>query len=295
MYYRRKILLALLQKLGGSINAIEFQKLLFLFNRELDEPRFYFVPYKYGCFSFQSYADKRVLIRTGILEDNEKKWKIKDRSQDYIGMCNDNDKIALEKTHSQFRNLRNNDLIRYLYLKYPYFAINSLILADCLTITEQKKIDKVRPADKEICLFTIGYEGVTFDEYLNKLIKNNVRVLCDVRKNALSMKYGFSKNQLKNAAEKLDIKYIHIPELGIESNKRQALETQKDYDKLFKEYERTTLNKAKPQLTYLYKLIQKEKRVALTCFERESAKCHRTRVAFALQKLPQWKYSLIEL
>ena len=50
------------------------------------------------------------------------------------------------------------------------------------------------------------------------------------------MKYGFSKKQLKTACNGVGIEYIHIPEVGIESDKRQELNTQADYDKLFKLY-----------------------------------------------------------
>ena len=32
---------------------------------------------------------------------------------------------------------------------------------------------------------TIGYEGRSIDEYLNLLIKNNIKLLCDVRKNPI--------------------------------------------------------------------------------------------------------------
>jgi len=52
-------------------------------------------------------------------------------------------------------------------------------------------------------LFTIGYEGISLEEYFNRLIKNDVKVLVDVRNNPLSMKFGFSKTQLKRFCEKL--------------------------------------------------------------------------------------------
>ena len=65
------------------------------------------------------------------------------------------------------------------------------------------------------------------------------KLLCDVRKNALSMKYGFSRNQLKDACEHVGIQYLHIPDLGIVPKKRKELNTQADYERLFSEYERT--------------------------------------------------------
>ncbi|MCS2389053.1 DUF488 domain-containing protein [Bacteroides thetaiotaomicron] len=62
-------------------------------------------------------------------------------------------------------------------------------------------------------------------------------MLCDVRKNAYSQKYGFSKGQLEKACTGVGIKYIHIPQLGIESEQRQDLKSQKDYEILFESYE----------------------------------------------------------
>ncbi len=66
-------------------------------------------------------------------------------------------------------------------------------------------------------------------------------MLCDVRKNAYSQKYGFSKSQLQKACEGVGISYIHMPELGINSDKRQHLISQSDYDLLFEDYEKNTL------------------------------------------------------
>src|ERR1035438_1026155 len=35
-----------------------------------------FVPYKFGAFSFTSYADKRKLIEEGLLAENDQNWKL---------------------------------------------------------------------------------------------------------------------------------------------------------------------------------------------------------------------------
>ncbi|WP_348602891.1 DUF488 family protein [Bartonella tribocorum] len=47
--------------------------------------------------------------------------------------------------------------------------------------------------DEKFCFFTIGYEGKSLENYLNCLLENNIKILCDVRKNPISRKYGFSK------------------------------------------------------------------------------------------------------
>ena len=89
--------------------------------------------------------------------------------------------------------------------------------------------------------FTIGYEGSSFEGYLNRLIKHNVKILIDVRRNPLSRKYGFSKKTLSDTVRKLGIEIVHIPELGITSEKRRELHTQDDYDRLFESYEKQDL------------------------------------------------------
>src|SRR5580698_4361495 len=77
LFDRQKRLLALLDAHGGEVGNLDFQKLLFLYCREVEEtPAYEFVPYKYGGFSFTSYADKRRLTEHGLLEGEERVWKL---------------------------------------------------------------------------------------------------------------------------------------------------------------------------------------------------------------------------
>jgi len=99
------------------------------------------------------------------------------------------------------------------------------------------------------------------------------------------MKYGFAKTTLRNACETLNIKYIHIPKLGIESTKRMNLKTQQDYDSLFREYEDNILPKLTEEIYAIVDLLKKHRRIALTCFELSPDQCHRTRVSNAVIKL----------
>ena len=63
LFDRQKRLLALVAAHGGDIGNLDFQKLLFLYCREAEEvPTYEFVPYRFGGFSFTSYADKRRLV-----------------------------------------------------------------------------------------------------------------------------------------------------------------------------------------------------------------------------------------
>ena len=82
-------------------------------------------------------------------------------------------------------------------MKIPELAINSVVAKEMLSADKYRKVVEARPQSNKTILFTIGYEGVSLEEYINKLIVNDVKVLCDVRKNSYSMKFGFSKSQPK--------------------------------------------------------------------------------------------------
>lgn len=291
-FYRQKILLALLQAFGGRVTNVDFQKYLFLFTTLCQAEKSYeFVPFKYGCFSFQSYADRRRLVELGVILPTEN-WCIGEGDNDYISLLKKEDQKKIELFKNKYGRVRGNDLIRVVYAKYPYYAINSEIAANLMSSQELVEIQSAQPSQSETCLYTIGYEGQSFEHYLNRLIKNNIKVLCDVRKNPLSRKYGFSKSTLSETLDKLGIEYVHIPELGIVSEKRQELKNQRDYDILFNEYEKTVLVANNGALLNLLKIVISKKRVAITCFEAESCMCHRSRVAKAIQALPDWNYSV---
>jgi hypothetical protein len=57
---------------------------------------------------------------------------------------------------------------------------------------EQAKIQKeqAKITKDTTVIYTLGYEGISLEAYINKLIKNDVKLLCDVRKNPLSRKFG---------------------------------------------------------------------------------------------------------
>jgi len=278
LLYRKNILLALTETFGGDVTATDFQKLLFLFSESQEEKRFDFLPYKFGCFSFQAMADKNNLIKEGYLE-NSKNWMLKIQNANFEKTLNESDRKQLTQLKLKFDHSSTHELIRYVYLNYPYFAINSEITSKHLSEKEIEIIQKFKPKAKSNFLFTIGYEGKSLETYINILIRNNIKVLCDVRKNPISRKYGFSKKTLQYACESVDIKYIHLPELGIVSEKRKNLTTQEDYNLLFKEYEENVIPEQKQALNKIRGLVKDDKRVALTCYETLPEQCHRTRIA----------------
>ena len=106
------------------------------------------------------------------------------------------------------------------------------------------------------------------------------------------MKYGFSKSQLKKYCASLGIEYIHLPEVGIQSEQRQELNTQTDYDKLFEVYRKKNLTATGKTQNEILNLLKHHKRIALTCFEANICQCHRKHLAEAIENLPGFSYEV---
>ncbi|MEO6423668.1 MAG: DUF488 domain-containing protein, partial [Candidatus Nitrotoga sp.] len=262
-----------LELTGGRLSKMDFQKLLFLSQQETECPYYDFVPYHYGCYSFQAQSDIELLESRGWLQTIGNEIQLLAKSAGSMAR----DELAgvsyFAKKHQDYRGVK---LVRYVYEHYPYYAIHSKMAKDILdsrsyeVVIQAGKILKSNAKE----LFTIGYEGLSFEKYINQLICHDVRLLCDVRNNPLSRKFGFSKGILSHLLPKLGIEYLHIPELGIRSENRNNLETKNDYVQLFKVY-RKSLPQKKESLDRLNGLLDQHKRIALTCFEKQHDSCHR--------------------
>jgi hypothetical protein len=285
MFYRRKIILALLEIFDGKLEKIRLQKLLFLFSQRQEKADYDFIPYKYGCYSYSATADLNTMVSKGFLaDDNDGLAKI-DKSS-YLKSIKEQDKKYLFEIKKLYGALDGNALMKHTYLNYPYFAINSVKAKELLSDHALQIVNDSRPKSDSTILYTIGYEGISLEEYLNRLIKNNVQVLIDVRKNPLSMKYGFSKSLLKRFCESVGVQYLHFPEVGIESDQRQELNCQYDYDNLFKRYKNDNLVKTTLTQSAILNILIANKRIALTCFESNICQCHRKPLAEAIAALP---------
>ena len=188
---------------------------------------------------------------------------------------------AFVQRHSK---LRGDALVAYTYKRFPFMAIHSEIADRVLEGDDGAlaRIEAARAQRGDVAVQTIGYEGHSLESYLNTLLHGGVNLLCDVRKNPLSRKYGFSKNALARGCQGVGIRYEHLPELGIDSSQRRGLDTQADYDALFAEYRTSSLPRQGGALERIKGWIGEGARVALTCYEHSPEQCHRHCVAAGL-------------
>lgn len=282
-FYRQKFLLALLSVFGNRLHKTDFIKYLFLYSQQEERnPGYYFLPYEYGPFSFQAYADLRRLSEMGLV--NEADQLELSENLNYFDLLKETDKKSLLSFYYENKNLHGEELLHSVYNRFPYFASKSRI--------KDRFIKEVNTSSTKIIdlqIFTLGYEGITFDEYLNMLILNNINAVVDVRKNPVSMKYGFSKKTLSNALTKLEIKYFHLPELGIESEYRQNLDSFEQYQVLFRLYEETVIIHQEMALKKIMNIYEQEKRIVLTCFEKDYKYCHRSVISKCIENMNQIK------
>ncbi|WPD24145.1 MAG: DUF488 domain-containing protein [Candidatus Electrothrix scaldis] len=251
--------MTLLQNLENGVTGAEFQKVLFLSQRETDISYYDFISSGRGFYSFQAVNDLEVLHESGWVE-------IKDN---YIRVL---------------RNLPHEKGLKQAEaLKLLFFARGKKYRQEHLFSSNSVEQNKVQYFEGESVLFTIGYEGISFEQYVTRLMQQEIRLLCDVRMNPISRKFGFSKKRMAELLPTVGIEYLHIPGLGIASGKRRDLNTVSDYQHLFADY-RKDLSKKKKHLFKLAELMGQYGRLALTCFEHKSSFCHRHCISDYLQK-----------
>ena len=248
----------------------DFQRLLFDYSRRcrkrgVDAP-YDFVARGHGPHSFTATADRDRLARRGIFTSGA--WRFTVEGRRLAG------------------SLKNRDV--------AVFAARLRRRGDASRTDENRQTPVDGDDHREVSeengslngglLATIGYEGRSYEAYFNQLLQLGISRLCDVRRNPLSRKWGFSKRLLAQGCEELGIRYEPFPQLGIESKHRGNLGDRAAYNRLFDRYEATTLLRCRDAVARIAGWIDAGERVAVTCYERDSRDCHRSRVASAIVK-----------
>jgi uncharacterized protein (DUF488 family) len=291
--YRRKILLALIDAFGGSVDKLRLQKMLFLLSQQQERPCYEFVPYKYGGYSFTASRDIHVMHEKGYLREDRHGITLTKKPYISSGLKSQ-DLRRIYELCKKYQSVDRDDLLREVYWEYPYYAISSEYL-NRLGEDARRRVEQFKPKDDGIVLFTIGYEGRSLENYFNELIKSGVKSLIDVRYNPVSMKPGFSKRQLEKYCEKLGIAYKHIPEVGVVPQLRKHLKSEGDYYELFTVYRHEILTNTLNTQREIVEILRRGRRIALTCFEFDSHRCHRSHLAEACSKLCDFDHRVVHL
>lgn len=121
-------------------------------------------------------------------------------------------------------------------------------------------------------LFTVGYEGMSLDAFVDELLQEGVERVVDVRENPWSRKPGFTKGPLEDALDKAGISYEHVGALGTPKAVREAL-GEGELESFEDAYQRH-LEENEEALSRLEALAD-EAATAIMCMERRVEDCHR--------------------
>jgi uncharacterized protein (DUF488 family) len=131
--------------------------------------------------------------------------------------------------------------------------------------------------------FTVGYERTTLAGLIAALESHGVKRVVDTRDVANSRRAGFSKKLLAASLDEHDIGYIHLRALGTPKAGRDANRAGR-MDEFRRIYE-ASFQQPEAQLALLEAAdLIREQPTALLCFCGDGAKCHRNRIAEALEE-----------
>lgn len=268
---RQRVLVSLLDQVGGEMGERDFQELLFdycLQCREhgVDSP-YDFITDERGIQSFTSIADRNRLARRGIFTSDA--WHLTAKGHQIAQDLGNRDATDFASHHrSRDHGSETDGKCRSRFNRHDQ---------------SRTAIDNSNPNGG--LLATIGYEGRSYEAYLNELLRSGISCLCDVRRNPLSRKWGFSKRVLSQGCNQVGIQYKAFPELGIEARHRVGLSDRAAHDRLFAWYEAETLPRRQDAVARITAWVEEGKRVAITCYERDPEDCHRSRIARAIMAI----------
>lgn len=279
MLIRQRVLVSMLQQAGGTANKLQFMKWAFLLSQETASgggDNFYqFVPYRYGPYSFSLQQEVESLIRDGLMQGSgDVAWRLTEAGHKTPTAISSEVDRDVSSILDKYGRLTVNELVDTVYANYSWFTINS---------ANARRRCREKP-HADLATYTMGYEGLLIDGFLNRLLTQGLFAIIDVRNNPISRRYGYHKNTLARLCRDVGLDYDHFPELGIPTGGRQGLHSSQDYNTLFTSYERDTLAREKASVQAVSTLVA-TKPSALVCMEANPNSCHRSRLATAVSAI----------
>jgi len=276
------------------LSLVRLQALMFLFVKSTENAYYDFIPHTYGCYSISLYNDQEALTKQDVVIEARgdspfNSFLSVDNQRVELDsiLLKDEDSPLLDKLIGDSEHQSDDDLLERVLKAYPFYAIRSLLLdrfsSDQVFISKIQTIrDQVTSAPRY--LYTIGYEGLSIDGFLQSLILQNIKTLVDVRKSAFSMRPEFRKKNLEAALVEAGIQYYPMPEVGIPaSNRKELLPSGRRCD-LFKWYSENTLPLCERYASVVAGLVSREN-IVLMCYEKDPKDCHRSLFAEYCQRV----------
>lgn len=132
-------------------------------------------------------------------------------------------------------------------------------------------------------IYSVGYEGLTVEALIDRLVGSKVTTLVDVRLNPSSRRPGWSRKSLTASLEGAGITYVHEKLLGNPPENRDSFR-KGDGEEGRAAMRALLAHGSAPALDRLVDLAR-DGRVAVLCVERERERCHRQVVTDMVQEI----------
>jgi uncharacterized protein (DUF488 family) len=131
-------------------------------------------------------------------------------------------------------------------------------------------------------IYSVGYEGSTVDEMIDRLVAAEVTTLVDVRLNPSSRRPGWSRKALTASLDEAGITYVHEKLLGNPPENRDSFR-KGDGTEGRKAMRARLAGESAPALDRFVELATGD-RIAVLCVERERERCHRQVITDVVQE-----------
>ena len=277
MHPRKRLLLRLAHLAGGKISRLRLMKLTFLIAQNPDMPaalKYGFVPYHHGPFSFALYRDWRTLATTGFtFGDGEDggPFRITEAGQKLASQEPTGSAELIDVVHEQWTNTTTDALIDDIYGRHPWFSHRSE--------RDGGRHKRATPS-AEPAVYTVGYQGLSIDAFLNLLLERGITQLVDTRFTPASRVYEYHASTLRNLCERVGIGFQPEPMLGVPKNTRERFFQARNHRQFKRDY--SEILRAQRDRVIAISDLMTRTPAAVMCYERDVSNCHRSYLAHEL-------------
>ena len=277
MHPRKRLLLRLAHLEGGEIDRLGLVKLAFLIAQHPDTPsslRYDFVPYRYGPYSFALYRDWHGLAESGFAHadgGDSGPFRITEAGQSLANETTGELVPLADSVHKEWSGKSIEVIIRHLYELHPWYAHRS---------DWDGGVHKRDMPAAELAVYTVGYQGLSIDAFLNLLIERGITHLVDTRFTPASRVYGYHATTLQRLCGYVGIVYQPEPMLGVPKRERARFMQSRNHAQFAEDYARV-LDDNPDRVRETARLVATNPS-AVMCYEREVQDCHRSMLAHEL-------------
>jgi uncharacterized protein (DUF488 family) len=134
-------------------------------------------------------------------------------------------------------------------------------------------------------IYTLGYQGLNPETYIQSLINAGVKVVIDVRENSWSQRPAYVGSTLRRSLEPAGISYQHWKALGNPSANRKTASSTAQCMRRYRSYLKQNRESLLLFLAEMIDAASNGNRLCLTCYEKEHQNCHRSVIIDELIKI----------